>query len=187
LRTGRLSLGQAVFLPGPVRITAAQVAVGATVGPDAPVLTASSTRRVVTVPLGTDQQADVHAGDEVQVSLPGGDPLPGRVIRVGRVATPVSGQDTVTIPVVVSVALPKGGTDLDQSPVQVAITTATRHDVLLVPVTALLARPAGGYQVRLAGGGYLPVEPGMFDESAGVVEVSGAGLAAGQQIEVPAS
>jgi hypothetical protein len=68
----------------------------------------------------------------------------------------------------------------------VAITTATHSDVLLVPIAALLARPGGGYQVRLAGGGYAPVPPGLFDDIAGLVEVSGPGLAAGQRVQVPA-
>jgi hypothetical protein len=64
----------------------------------------------------------------------------------------------------------------------VAITTATRRDVLLVPVVALLARPGGGYQVRSAAGEYLQVEPGLFDSAAGTVEVTGQ-LAEGQLVE----
>jgi hypothetical protein len=59
--------------------------------------------------------------------------------------------------------------------------------VLLVPISALLARPGGGYQVRLADGSYLQVEPGLFDETAGQVEVTGAGLTAEQEVQVPAS
>jgi hypothetical protein len=57
-------------------------------------------------------------------------------------------------------------------------------------VTALLARPGGGYQVAVldAGGRHLdPVQPGLFDDSAGTVEVSGAGLSEGLRVEVPAS
>jgi hypothetical protein len=52
-------------------------------------------------------------------------------------------------------------------------------------VTALLARPGGGYQVRLADGRYVPVEPGLFDDTTGMVEVTG--LAGGQRVEVPAT
>jgi hypothetical protein len=54
-----------------------------------------------------------------------------------------------------------------------------------VPVTALLARPGGGYQVRLASGGYVPVTPGLFDSTQGTVEVTG-DLTVGQQVQVPA-
>jgi hypothetical protein len=56
--------------------------------------------------------------------------------------------------------------------------------VLLVPVAALLAKPGGGYQVRLASGAFVPVQPGLFDETAGLVEVTGVHL--GDQVEVPA-
>jgi hypothetical protein len=41
--------------------------------------------------------------------------------------------------------------------------------------------------VRLAGGGFLQVQPGLFDDATGMVEVAGAGLDVGQQVEVPAS
>jgi hypothetical protein len=58
--------------------------------------------------------------------------------------------------------------------------------VLLVPVAALLARPGGGYQVRLESDQYVPVEPGLFDSVSGTVEVTGA-LTAGQHVKVPAS
>ena len=68
----------------------------------------------------------------------------------------------------------------------VDITTGTRRDVLLIPIAALLARPGGGYQVRLAGGAVTPVEAGRFDESTGRVEIV-RGLTAGQSVEVPAA
>jgi hypothetical protein len=90
-----------------------------------------------------------------------------------------------TVPLTIAVRLP-GDAGLDQAPVSVAITTGTRRDVLLVPIAALLARPGGGYQVRLAGEGVVQVEPGSFDESTGQVEIVH-GLTDGQTVEVPAS
>jgi peptidoglycan hydrolase-like protein with peptidoglycan-binding domain len=185
-RTGALSQGQVLFQPGALRVGAVQAAVGAAVGPGAPVFSATSTSRVVVAQLTTDRQALVRVNDKVQVSLGDGSPVQGRVVRVGRVATAPSQQDgPATIPVTIRVTLPAGSADLDQAPVQVAITTNARQNVLLVPVTALLARPGGGYQVRLASGAYVEVEPGLFDESAGTVEVTG-GLTAGDRVEVPA-
>jgi hypothetical protein len=68
----------------------------------------------------------------------------------------------------------------------VYITTASKQNVLLVPVLALLPRAGGGYQVRLAGGGYVTVTPGLFDEVTGTVEVDG-NLTPGQLVQVPAS
>jgi hypothetical protein len=39
--------------------------------------------------------------------------------------------------------------------------------------------------VQLADGAYAPVQPGLFDDSTGMVEISG--LTLGQRVEVPAS
>ena len=51
---------------------------------------------------------------------------------------------------------------------------------------SFVAIGGGGYQVRLAGGAYVPVTPGLFDEVTGTVEVDG-NLTAGQLVEVPAT
>jgi hypothetical protein len=59
----------------------------------------------------------------------------------------------------------------------------------VVPVDALLARPSGGYAVEVTGSGghhLVPVTPGLFDDAAGLVQVTGPGLAAGQRVVVPA-
>lgn len=197
-RTGQLGQGQVVFLPAAVRITAFQTALGGTVVPDSAVLGATSTNKVVTAAVSTDRQALLHINDAVQVTLPGTDAVTGKVTKIGRVAaTPAAdsqanaGQESdsgpATIMVTIAVTLPAGGPSLDQTPVQVSITTATHQDVLLVPISALLARPGGGYQVRFSDGSFLQVEPGLFDETSGQVEVTGAGLTAGQQVQVPAS
>ena len=80
--------------------------------------------------------------------------------------------------------------NLDQAPVQVAITTQAAQGVLAVPINALLAQPGGGYAVRLVAGSdrrRVAVRTGLFDETAGLVEVQGAGLAEGAKVQVPAS
>ena len=60
---------------------------------------------------------------------------------------------------------------------------ATATDVLAVPVNALLALAGGGYAVEVAdpaGTHHLvTVALGIFDDAAGLVQVSGAGLSAG--------
>ncbi|SCL34716.1 Putative peptidoglycan binding domain-containing protein [Micromonospora rhizosphaerae] len=194
-RTGRLTQGEIVFLPAPLRVTQLQIRVGGTVGLGTTVLTGTSTSRVVTAQLDTAQRSTVHTGDQVEVTMPDADPIRGRVTAVGEVATAPSDDagngpqqpanpDMATVPLIIAVRLPRGS-GLDQAPVTVAITTGTRRDVLLIPIAALLARPGGGYQVRLAGGGAVPVEPGRFDESTGQVEIV-RGLTAGQTVEVPA-
>jgi peptidoglycan hydrolase-like protein with peptidoglycan-binding domain len=190
-RTGALPAGEVLFQPGALRVGQAQAAVGTAVGPGALVFAATSTDRVVTAQITTDRQGMVHVNDKVQISLGDGTPVEGTVVRIGRVASAPSQQDggdqgPLTLPVTIKAIMPAGSADLDQAPVQVAIATSIRQDVLRVPVTALLARPGGGYQVRLASGGYVEVRPGLFDESAGLVEVTG-GLAAGDRVEVPTS
>jgi peptidoglycan hydrolase-like protein with peptidoglycan-binding domain len=189
-RTGRLPLGQVVFLPGAVRVGQALAEVGTSTGPGQPALAATTTARVVRVALTADRQAAIHPGDPVRVTIPGlAEPVSGTVREIGTVAAPPSeGTPTATVPIVITVTLPAGAPTLDQAPVQVAITAAQRRNVLLVPVTALLAGPSGGYQIAVLDGTgrhLVSVRPGLFDEAAGTVEVSGDGLAEGVQVEVP--
>jgi peptidoglycan hydrolase-like protein with peptidoglycan-binding domain len=195
-RTGALEQGEVAFLPGALRVAAVTAGLGTPLGPDQPVLTGTSVSRVVTVQLTTDRQSLVHAGDQVKVSVAGTAPVAGTVSRIGRVATgggPAdgsgggSGGGPATVTVTITLTLPAAAANLDQAPAQVAIVTAQHPNVLLVPVSALLARPGGGYQVRLASGGYQQVEPGLYDDDSGTVEVAGAGLHEGDRIEVPAS
>ncbi|MFC6014872.1 efflux RND transporter periplasmic adaptor subunit [Plantactinospora solaniradicis] len=191
-RTGRLAFGQVVFLPGPVRVGQAVVEVGGSAVPGAPVLAATATARVVRVALTADRQPTVHPGDPVRVTVPGlAEAVSGTVREIGTVATaPSQGPGPATVPMVVTVTLPAGAPALDQAPVQVSVTGAQRRNVLLVPVTALLAGASGGYQVAVAddaGRRLVPVRPGLFDEAAGTVEVTGDGLAEGTPVEVPVS
>jgi hypothetical protein len=202
-RTGQLSQGAIVFQPTALRIAQVQAPVGTAISADTPVLTATSTSRVVTAQLSADRQTQVRQGDQVLVAIAGTAPVPGTIVRIGRVAAApdtdnstsagsqgansTGGNRAPTVSVTISLILPPAIADLDSAPAQVAISTATRHDVLLVPVTALLARPGGGYQVRQVAGGFVEVRPGVFDEATGLVEVSGDGLAEGQRIEVPAA
>ncbi|WP_127506167.1 hypothetical protein [Actinoplanes solisilvae] len=193
-RTGRLAQGQIVFLPTPLRVAVQQTRVGSAVTPGTTVLTGTSNGHAVIARLDTVDRGVVHVGDQVDVSLPGTDPIRGRITEIGQTATssspagndaPPPDPELATVPVTIAIRPPRG-LSLDEAPVTVDITTDSRDNVLLAPIAALLARPGGGYQVRLAGGGLVPVEPGSFDENLGRVEIV-RGLAAGQSVEVPAS
>jgi hypothetical protein len=190
--SGSLSLGQVVFEPQALRVSQVTGSLG---GPaSGPVLAATSDRHVVTIPLDASQQSQVRAGDKVTVTLPDGTTTPGVVSSVGTVAatTPGSGGSgsTTTIPVQVTLADPGAAGTLDQAPVTVNITTASVQNALAVPVTALLAQASGGYQVEVAGPGntrrWVPVQPGIFDDASGLVQVTGA-LTPGQRVVVSAS
>jgi len=187
---GSLPLGQVVFEPAALRVATVTGSLG---GPaSGPVLTATSDRHVVTIPLAASQQSEVKAGDRVTVTLPDGTTTPGVVSSVGTVAvtSESGGNATTTIPVEVKLTDPQAAGSLDQAPVTVNITTATARNVLVVPVTALLAQSSGGYAVEVVGPGntrrYVPVRSGISDETSGLVQVTGA-LAPGQRVVVAAS
>jgi hypothetical protein len=185
--TGSLALGQAVFLPvGQIRVTKVNAVRGGSVMAGGAVMEASSTARQVTVALNATRQGDVKVGDKVEITLPSGQNTPGVVSEVGKVAT--KSGDNTNITVNIRPAKPKETGRLDQAPVQVAIVTDTAKDVLSVPVNALLAQGGGGYAVEVAEThSLIPVETGLFDDSEGKVEVTGNGLAEGQNVVVPAS
>ena len=187
---GSLSLGQVVFEPAALRVATVTGSLG---GPaSGPVLTATSDRHMVRIPLDASQQSEVKAGDTVSITLPDGTTTPGVVSSVGTVATRSGseGGPATTIPVQVTLTDPGAAGTLDQAPVTVNITTASVKNVLAVPVGALLARSPGGYVVEVAGPGntrrYVPVRPGIFDDTSGLVQVTGA-LAPGQRAVVPAT
>jgi peptidoglycan hydrolase-like protein with peptidoglycan-binding domain len=195
--TGTLLLGSVVFESGALRVKAVTPTPGQTVQPG-PLLTASSTRHDVSVALDAAQQSEVKAGDKVTITLPDNSTTPGVVSSVGKVATaPASDQSgsdsssSPTINVAVRLLHPKAAGRLDQAPVEVSITEQSVHNVLAVPVDALVALAGGGYAVEEveAGGTHrlVAVTPGLFDDAQGLVQVTGNGLAAGQRVVVPVS
>jgi hypothetical protein len=167
---------------------------------------------VVTAQLPVTQEYLVHVGNRVTVTLPDGVTVtPGTVTDVSSVAAPGGGSsgqqgagapspgpsggsgngpDTVTM--TVQLTHPQAAGNLDQAPVSVNVVSAQARDVLAVPVSALVALAGGGYAVEVvqgAGGhatGHLvPVQTGLFSDT--LVQVSGPGIAVGQQVEVPSS
>ena len=216
--TGTLPLGQAVFLPGAARITGpgATTVLGGAAAPGTAALTATSTRPVVSIALDAGQQTEVKKGDKVGITLPNGSTTPGVVSSVGTVATSSAagsggsggpgdggssgggsgdsgssgGSGPATITVLVSPTDPKAAGGLDQAPVTVEITTGSVSNALVVPVTALLAQPGGGYEVEqvTAGGRHhlVPVTPGLFDDASGLVQVTGTSLVVGDHVVVSA-
>jgi hypothetical protein len=190
-QTGRFDLGQVVFLPTAARVTSVSAQLGGQAG--GPVLTATSTTRQVTVNLDAARQSQVKVGERVAIVLPNGVTISGRVASVGKVAsTPAQGSGSgPTVEVDITPRRASSTGTLDKAPVQVQITTATARDALAVPVNALLALAGGGYAVEVVATGsahhLVPVELGLFDDSAGLVQVTGSGLIAGQRVVVPAS
>ncbi|MGB6454188.1 MAG: efflux RND transporter periplasmic adaptor subunit [Streptosporangiaceae bacterium] len=198
--TGNLPLGQAVVLPGEIQITGLGTGVvpGAPATSGAVVLTGTSLTPVVTVNLDASLQAEVAAGNKVSITLPDGSVTPGVISQISTASVLSSsssssasgngsGPAAATITVEVSLTDPAAAGNLTQAPVEVTITTGSVSNVLIVPVDALLARPGGGYAVEVTGpGGHrlVTVTPGMFDDAAGTVQVTGH-LTPGQRVVVP--
>jgi hypothetical protein len=84
--TGELDLGDAVVLPGSVRIARVTGELGGSARPGAPMAQATSGTPVVQVNLDASQQGQVKRGDRAQITLPGHESVTGRVDRLGRVA-----------------------------------------------------------------------------------------------------
>ncbi|HEY6791059.1 MAG TPA: efflux RND transporter periplasmic adaptor subunit [Trebonia sp.] len=190
--SGSLSLGQVVFAPQALRVSQVTGSLGGSA--TGPVLTATSDQHTVTIQLDASQQSQVQVGDKVTVTLPDGTTTPGVVSSVGAVASTTPGSagsgSTTTIPVQVMLTDPKAAGTLEQAPVTVNITTESMKNALAVPVTALVAQGSGGYQVEVAGPGntrrWVPVQPGIFDDASGLVQVTGA-LTPGQRVVVASS
>lgn len=215
-QNGALTVGQAVFEPDAVRVTTLSSQLGSSAQTGQTVMQASSTTRQVQVAVNASQQTNVAVGDKVTITLPNNLATPGVVSSVGTVATCPSGfgtggsssssaaqrtdtcssgssgnSTTPSTTAYVTPSDPAATGTWDQAPVQVTVTTASLPNVLVVPVTALLALAGGGYAVEVVDPGGIhhleAVSLGLFDDADGLVQVTGSGLAAGQEVVVPAT
>jgi peptidoglycan hydrolase-like protein with peptidoglycan-binding domain len=208
--TGEIPLGEAVFEPGPIRVTTVTPAVGTPAGGGI-VLTATGTTPTVYVDLDVSEEYLVKPGDAVTVVLPDGTTtVGGHIETVGTVATCPGGggvgagsasgsagqspcsstgsNSSPTVTVTITLDSTPAGAAYDQAPVNVNITTQTVGHVLAVPVNALLALADGGYGVDVVTGktSHLTgVTTGLYSDT--LVQVSGSGLTAGTPVEVPSS
>jgi hypothetical protein len=158
------------------------------------ILQTSSTNVIVSVPLPATNQSEAVVGERVQVEMPAGSTVEGKITIVSPIATSSGSSgsgstggsgssSSATIPVTIALLsrhLPTTG--LDQAAVSVDFAQEVRNHVLSVPVTALLATAGGGYAVQEAGSPHklIPVTPGLF--AAGDVQITGSGIYPGLQV-----
>jgi peptidoglycan hydrolase-like protein with peptidoglycan-binding domain len=210
---GRIDLGEVIFLPEAVRVTEIPAQLGSMVGPGGAVLSGTSNRRLVSFKLDAADRSIVEVGKPVQVELPDGSSVPGRISSVGRVAETVTderGNTSSTVAITIALDDPTAAGDLDQASVTVTIVRSSRENVLAVPVNALLALREGGYAVEVVDGGVsstpasspgpaadsviassppgsrthlVRVQPGLYDN--GNVEITATGIQAGDLVVVP--
>ncbi|GGV05385.1 hypothetical protein GCM10010495_16440 [Kitasatospora herbaricolor] len=191
-QSGRVDPSAIVVQPGPVRITAVKVVVGAPAQGE--VAAVSGTGRQISVNLPVDKQTLAKQGDKVTVRLPDGRSTTGTITSIGTVAAKddnpdpgLGGGGKATVQVLVALDRPEDAGTLDGAPVTVGFTSRSRKDVLSVPVNALVALAEGGYAVEVvesAGSRRLiGVKPGLFAN--GRVEIGGEGLREDQKVLVP--
>jgi len=194
--TGIVRLGDFVLAPGPIEASKISATTGEAATAGLSVISATSTSPTVTIDLDAAEQSEVKVGDPVTITLPDNATTPGVVSSIGSVATAASssgntgsGGSSATITVQVTPSDPKATGGLDQAPVEVSITTASVTNALVVPVDALLALASGGYALEEIGTGgvhhLVGVSLGLFDDAAGLVQVTGSGVAVGQRVVVP--
>jgi len=190
--TGTIPLGQVVFVAGTVRVAGSDQRTGASVGPGATVERGTSEQRAITVQVSADVLSRIKVGDSVVATLPDGSLKPGTITVVGAVSQQQQqnnggsgGQPTASVVITLTGDI---GNVLEDAQVQVGITIEAHHDVLAVPIPALRALPHAEYEVLVSDAAqnrHVTVKVGIFDQVAGLVEVSGSGLAAGQRVAVP--
>jgi hypothetical protein len=153
-----------------------------------PVLQASSTRRIVSVELSADQQSLAHRGGQVEVVLPGGAQVKGKVRSLTAVEASGEegpGEEAETgVEATISVTGRRRIPALDGAAVSVLFTERVRRHVLTVPLTALVAIGGERFAVLVRGSGgrrRIVVTPGLAAD--GYVEVKGKGLRVGMTVE----
>lgn len=186
--TGRLPLGSVVFTDGDVRVSDRLVEVGARVQPSTPLLDVSGVDRQITVSLATTQRHLAPIGGVVDLDFPDGTTARGRIVDVEL--TPGADEQsedtlTVTIEPMGKRARRTVGGQLDGASVVVTARDVIAEDVLIVPVTALVALADGGYAVEVDEDGrhrLVPVETGGFADTEVAVDGD---LTEGMEVVVP--
>ena len=178
-----VGLGDVVFLPEPIRVDEVLVNVGDPVNPGVPVVSISSDDVSITFGLPTTQQGVIGVGSVVGVEMPNGTDTTATVDSISTVATRGEPGTEATFEVTLTLDDPTVAAGIDEAPVEITIVTESVEGVTAVPVTALLALVEGGYAVELEDGRLVAVDPGFYAD--GMVEITGAELAAGDRVVVP--
>ncbi|MER6098051.1 peptidoglycan-binding domain-containing protein [Streptomyces sp. NPDC001728] len=193
--TGRVGRGDVVFQPGRVKVVSADAALADRVGPDTAVLTVASTSPVVRARLDQSDGALTSRGTKVEVTLPSGRSVAGRVAgtvrpeETGPDGSPAS-QEGIVVEVVLDGGAKAVSGEDTRATASVKFVSEAREGVLAVPVEAVLALRGenGGYGLQIVRGTTtttVRVETGMTAD--GQIEVSGPDLREGMKVGVAAS
>jgi peptidoglycan hydrolase-like protein with peptidoglycan-binding domain len=187
--TGRVTADSFTVVPDELRVGTPSATVGTQLQPGMALYAATGTQRLISVDLDPVEEELAVKGAKASVTLPNGRTTRATIASVGTVATATGdegdGSDpsaSSTIPVTLTLDEPKDVARLSAAPVTVDLTRTTRKNVLVVPVTSLVALAEGGFAVRRDGGALAAVETGLYAD--GFVEIV-SGLAEGDLVEVP--
>jgi len=184
--TGAVETSQIMYAPGEVRVNSLTLQTGALVSPGSEVLKVTGTAALATVSLDTSSARLAENGATVQVRLPDGKTVPGKVIKVATVVTKGDNGAAETTTYNVTIQFTSTVQSQGTAAVSVAFTVGQRPNVLTVPVTALVVLAEGGFGLQIFENGTIravAVETGLFAD--GKVEVKGTGLHAGMKVVVP--
>ncbi len=196
--TGAIELGEVVFASAPLRVAGVTATVGGPAQPGQPLLSATGPAQLVDLPVPVDQAYLVHRGDPVTVTMPDAvTQVSGTVVDVSAAASQASTEASgapqpngppaaATVDATIRLRNSGVAARFTSAPVSVAITVQQARNVLAVPVSALLARPGGGYAVTVVdelGSHDVPVTPGLYSDA--LVQISGPGIRVGTTVAVP--
>ncbi|MBB4929602.1 hypothetical protein F4561_000422 [Lipingzhangella halophila] len=189
--TGTVARSDAVFVPESGTVDATHADVGGQVSPGAEVVDVTGSDPVATMEMEATDRDLVATDTEVTVQLPGDDEVTGTVVSASAVQDQGGGggdepeADDATVEVEVALSEKVDGSLLG-SPVDIVVEVDRSEDVLVAPVTALLALSEGGHGLEVVAGdgttSVVPVETGLSEGEK--VEVSGDGIGEGTVVGV---
>lgn len=185
-RTGSVDPGQIVYAAAAVRVDSLSVQAGTVVGPGTDLEKVTGTAPLATVQLDVSSQRLARRGSIVQVTLPAGKVVPGRIVDVATVVSKGDNGEADTTRIQVTIRFTSVLKSQGPAAVTVAFSTGERPNALAVPVAALLALAEGGYGVQVVDGSttrLVRVQTGLFAD--GKVEITGSGLRAGLKVAMP--
>jgi membrane fusion protein, multidrug efflux system len=189
---GKVSQGDLVFAETALRVGSVEAAAGAPTQAGTAVLSAASTSRVVDLDLDASRSNDLEVGAKVTLTMPDGKDTTGTVASVGS-QTETSSTDPQadpSVPVEVAVDRPATAKAFDSGTVDVVLERSRDENVLVLPVTALLALREGGYAVQIVdpsqGNGYRLGAVTIGTVADDEVAVTGDGIKPGVEVRVPA-
>ncbi len=187
--SGRLDPSAVVFSPQRLRVARRRTRLGTVVGQGAELYATSADPAGRARRPAPRRPAARPGGSARDGGAAGRRRRPRRVTSVGAPQQRRSDRGTsVVVPVVVGLRVPRAAAAFVQATVTVRFRSASRRDVLTVPVGALVALGGDRFGVEVPTGATtrrVPVRVGEFE--GGRVEITGTGIAPGVRAGVPSS